>query len=81
MISLCRLAPRRGPEVRGIGAGVYTMVDDEMHPVFVAFVVNARKRTPSTPQSTIVRCATRGVSLDESFEKSASSTGTHTSGG
>jgi hypothetical protein len=39
--------------------GVYTMLDDEMHAVFVAFVVHARKRTASIRQSTIVRCATR----------------------
>jgi hypothetical protein len=41
------------------------MVDDEMHAVFAAFVVHAGKRTPSTPQSTIVRCATRGVPRNE----------------
>ena len=81
MISLCRLAPRLGPEVRGIVAGVYTMADDEMHAVFVAFVVHGRKHTRSTLQSTIVRCATRGVPLNESFEKSPSSTGTHSCGG
>jgi len=45
------------------------MVDNEMHPVFVAFVVHARKRTPSTPQSTILRCVTRGVPLDESIRE------------
>ena len=69
LISLCRLAPRLGPEVRGIGAGVYTMVGDGMHPVFVAFVVHVRKRTPSTPQSTILQCATRGVPPDESIRE------------
>jgi hypothetical protein len=46
LLGLCRLAPRLGPEVRWIVAGVYTMVDDEAHPVCVAFVVHARKRTP-----------------------------------
>jgi hypothetical protein len=69
LISLYHLAPRLGPEVRGIVGGIYMMVNDGVHAVFVAFAVHGRKRIPSTPQSTIVRCATRGVPLDESIRE------------
>src|SRR5262249_44187039 len=40
---------------------MHEVIDNEVHSVFAALIVHAGKRTLSTRQSTILRCATRRV--------------------
>ena len=48
---------------------MHEVIDDEVRSLFAALVVHAGKRTLSTRQSTILRCATRRVPLDESIRE------------